>query len=211
MGTAGRYVWLCLLGLAVGWFEASVVIYLRELYYPEGFRFPLVLLPTWLALVEIGRELASIVLLAAAAMLAGRHPLERFAAFMILFGVWDLVYYGVLKLVLGWPESLATWDVLFLIPLPWVAPVWAPSVVSIVLVATGSYLYWTAERSRAYRTGDWATIIVAGLIVIASFLAEWRVVPEQREPQRFSAWLFWLGLVLGVSWFLRAERRAAGP
>ncbi len=38
-----QYVWLCLLGLAFGWFEASVVVYLRELYYPDGFRFPLVI------------------------------------------------------------------------------------------------------------------------------------------------------------------------
>jgi hypothetical protein len=42
-------------------------------------------------------------------------------------------------------------------------------------------------------------------------LAEWRVVPEQREPERFPAWLFWLGLLLGISWFLRAERRVRLP
>jgi hypothetical protein len=83
----GRYVWLWVLGLAVGWFEAAVVVYLRRLYYPDGFRFPIAMAPADIALVEIAREAASLVLLAAAARLAGAFFLERFAAFMILFAI----------------------------------------------------------------------------------------------------------------------------
>src|SRR5689334_21322301 len=83
----GRYVWLWILGVAVGFFEAAVVVYLRRLYYPDGFRFPVVLATIDIALVEIAREVASLVLLTAGARLAGRFFLERFAAFMILFGV----------------------------------------------------------------------------------------------------------------------------
>ncbi len=111
--TLGRYVWLCLLGLALGWFEGAVVVYLRELYYPDGFRFPVIIMPAWLVGVELVREAASLLLLAAGARLAGRDFLERFGAFMTLFGIWDLVYYCVLKLVLDWRESFATWDLLF--------------------------------------------------------------------------------------------------
>lgn len=205
--TTHRYVWLWLFGVAVGWFEASVVIYLRALYYPDGFDFPLVIAWDRIAFVEIVREAASLLLLAGAARLAGRHFLERFAAFMMLFGVWDLVYYAVLKLILGWPESLATWDILFLIPVPWIGPVWAPCIVAVALVAVGSYLYWTADRPRPYRAHDWLIVIAAGLIVIAAFVSGWRVVIDEAVPEYFPAWLFWAGLALGLSWFIVAERR----
>ena len=204
-----QYVWLCLLGLALGWFEASIVVYLRELYYPDGFRFPLVIVWDRIAFVEVVREAASILLLAAAARLAARHFLARFACFMILFGLWDLVYYAVLKVMLGWPASLWTWDILFLIPVPWTGPVWAPCVVAVVLVSAGTYLYWTADRPRAYARWDWMIEIGAGLLVIGAFVSEWRAVLDQRVPQYFPAWLFWVGVVLGVSWFIVAERRDA--
>ena len=95
---------------------------------------------------------------------------------MMLFGVWDLVYYAVLKLILGWPESLATWDILFLLPVPWIGPVWAPCIIAVALVAVGSYLYWTADRPRHYHVRDWLVVITAGLIVIAAFVSGWRVV-----------------------------------
>ena len=203
----GRYVWLWLFGLALGWFEGAVVVYLREMYYPTGFHFPVVIIPARLGLVEVIREAASLILLAAAARLAGRSFLERFAAFMIVFGLWDLMYYVVLKIVLGWPEGLATWDILFLIPLPWVGPVWAPCLVALALVAVGSYLYCTPERRRAYRRADWSVGILAGFLVVASFLAEGGAVAEQRVPRVFPSAVFWTGWVLGVSWFLFAEMR----
>jgi hypothetical protein len=205
-GTAGRYVWLCVLGLALGWFEGAIVVYLRELYYPDGFRFPVRIITNHVAVVEVLREAASLLLLAAAARLAGERFLERFAAFMLLFGIWDLFYYAVLKLVLGWPASLQTWDILFLIPVPWVGPVWAPVVIALSLVVGGSYLYWTSELPRPIRSRDWAVEINAGLIVIVSFVWEWRVVLEERVPEQFPAWLFWLGWSLGLAWFVARER-----
>jgi hypothetical protein len=205
-GTTGRYAWLWLFGLALGWFEVSVVVYLRELYYAGGFHFPLVV--TWdrVTAVEVAREAASILLLAAGARLAGRGFLERFAAFALLFGIWDLVYYSGLKLVLGWPESLATWDILFLIPVPWVGPVWAPCAVSLALLGAGTYLYWTADRVRRITRLDWVVETVAGLMVIGSFVAESRAAIEGRVPQHFPAWLFWGGWLLGMAWFIRVGR-----
>jgi len=204
---AGRYVWLLLLGLAVGWFEASVVVYLRALYYPDGFRFPVKLVWDPVLRVEVLREAASLLLLAAAARLAGRTFLERFAAFMVLFGVWDLLYYVFLNLTLGWPASLTDLDILFLIPVPWVGPVWAPCLVSLALVSVGTYLYWTAEQPRRYRLTDWAVGVAAALFVIGSFVAQWRAVIEERVPQDFPVAVFAMGWLLAVGWFLRAERR----
>jgi hypothetical protein len=207
-GVRARYGWLLLLGLAIGWFEAAVVVYLRALYYPEGFRFPVRIVWDAVVRVEIVREAASLLLLAAAARLAGRGFLERFAAFMVLFGVWDLLYYVFLKLLLGWPASLADWDILFLIPLPWLGPVWAPCLIAATLLGVGSYLYWTADRPRSPRAADWIACAAGGLLVIVSFLWEWRAVVEARVPQDFPIPLFLAGWLLALGWFWRAERRA---
>ncbi len=203
------YTVLCVFALALGWIEAAVVVYLRELYYPGGFRFPVILMPSRLVVVETVREACTLVVLGAVAWLAARRTAARMGAFLLLFGVWDLTYYGVLKLVLGWPDRLATWDILFLIPLPWIGPVWAPGVVAVLFVIAGSYLFWTADRSRSYRRQDVAVLILSAVVIIAAFLAEWRVVADERVPQEFPVWLFWAGVLLGISWFLHVERRSS--
>ena len=66
------------------------------------------------------------------AMCAGAIVLARFER--IVFGAWDLSFYATLRVLTGWPASLMTWDLLFLIPVPWVGPVLAPSIVSIMTV-----------------------------------------------------------------------------
>ena len=122
---------LCVLSLAFGFIEASVAIYLREIYVRDASlgvtsRLPdlqvtLVSLPDPLLVLEMAREACTIVLLAALGWLAGRRLADRAGAFFLSFGIWDLSYYVVLRAVLGWPTSLGVWDVLFLIPSPWVA------------------------------------------------------------------------------------------
>ncbi len=208
-GRTSDYVGLWIVGLTIGWFEAAIVIDLRALLYPNGFVFPIAIMPTRLLAVEVAREACSIVLLAAVGWLAGSRPADRWGAFLLLFGIWDLVYYVVLKLVLDWPTgvSLGTWDVLFLIPLPWAGPVWAPALVAAEFVAIGSYLYFTAERPRAYRRRDVLALLTAALIIVGSFLAEWRTVAELQVPEHFPATVFMIGVLLGTGWFVAAERR----
>ena len=70
------------------------------------------------------------VMLGSVALAVARNLHEWIAAFAIAFGVWDIFFYVFLKLMIHWPESLSTWDILFLIPLPWVGPVWAPVLVA---------------------------------------------------------------------------------
>jgi hypothetical protein len=206
-GTAARLLWLLLFAAAFAWIEVAVVAYLRELYYPQGFHFPVILAPPRIAAIEIAREAATILVMAALARFAGRRFLERLAAFAVVFGVWDILYYVGLRLLLGWPESLADWDVLFLIPVPWLGPVWAPCVVSLGLLAGGGYVYVTADRPRRYRAADWVLAVAGGLLVIGSFTTEWRAVLERRVPDAFPAWLFALGFATGLVAFVRAERR----
>ena len=121
--------------IAMAFLESVIVIYLRKLYYPNGFSFPLrgFIEPSVLQ-VEIFREFSTIVMLLCVAYLAGKKFYDKFAYFMLGFAVWDIFYYVWLKLILDWPVSLLTWDVLFLIPWVWVGPVLAPIISSLTMV-----------------------------------------------------------------------------
>ena len=61
--------------------------------------------------IERGREGAALGMLAAVAIAVGRSSGQSFAAFLIVFGVWDISFYAFLKLLIHWPASLLTWDV----------------------------------------------------------------------------------------------------
>lgn len=215
----GRYASVWAMALAFGWIEASVVVYLRDIYlrgvalqgpdYLKALQVTLVSLPPRLVGVEVAREACTILLLGAAAWLAGRRPADRAGAFLLSFGIWDLTYYVALKLVLGWPDNLSAWDILFLIPLPWVAPVWAPVTVGTLFIVAGSYLFWTADHERGYRWPDAGVLIASVLLTIGAFLVESSAAIDHRVPERFPVWLFWVGVILGTAWFVRVERRSA--
>ncbi len=218
-GRRAMYASLWVLALAFGWIEAAVVVYLREAFAPEvalqgkdywvGLQVTLASLPSRLVAVEVAREACTILLLGAVAWLAGRRPADRAGAFLLTFGIWDLTYYAALKLVVGWPDALTAWDILFLIPAPWVAPVWAPALVATIFVTAGSYLFWTADRARRYRWPDIGVLLVSALLTIAAFLVESRAAIDSRTPERFPVWLFGAGVALGAGWFLWVERGGA--
>jgi hypothetical protein len=201
---------LTLFALAMGLLEAAVVVYLRLLYYPEGFDFPVVLVPTVVAVVEIVREAATLAMLWAAAMLGGRRGFDRFSVFAYLFGAWDIVYYAALWLFLGWPESLLQWDLLFLIPVPWLAPVLFPILISCCLIA----LFFVNELLEAGRKRlrlslpEWLTASAGGLLVVVAFCWNWRVVIESRVPDGFPVALFAFGFLMGALPFARAVLRS---
>ena len=150
--------WLALFAVAMAYLEAAVVVYLRAIYYPEGFAFPLVDMGALVYLVEIGREIATVVMLWAVAHLTGASRYDRLARFAYLFGVWDIGYYLWLKVTLDWPGSLFDWDVLFLIPIAWIGPVLAPVLVALLMIAGGAW----AMRSECIRMDRWSW--VGGLI-----------------------------------------------
>jgi len=76
------------------------------------------------------REAATIVMLVVIAFLAGTTWVERGVFFLWTFAFWDLFYYLSLYILIKWPPKLSSIDVLFLIPKPWIAPVWFPVGVS---------------------------------------------------------------------------------
>ncbi|MEX0889442.1 MAG: hypothetical protein WD062_06470 [Chloroflexota bacterium] len=181
--TAGRLsaIWLtaalvAAFGLAMGYLEATVVVYLRAALDIVPGAIPAHDAATFgtFEAIEIARELATLVMIAAVGWLAGRSPLERLAWTAVVFGTWDVAYYLGLRLTVGWPPSLAAWDVLFLVPMPWVGPVWAPILASTGLVGFGLV---AADRLRAGRpiaVSPWRVLgaLAGGGLVIASFLAD---------------------------------------
>jgi hypothetical protein len=128
------FIPLFIFAVSMGFLEAIVVVYVRELYYPGGFDFPLKMLPQWLVFVEIVRELCTLLMLGSVAWISGKSFLQRLSVFLFTFGVWDIIYYVALKIFLDWPESLFTWDILFLIPITWTGPVLAPVICSVVMI-----------------------------------------------------------------------------
>lgn len=214
-----NYAAIWALALAFGVVEGAVAVYLREIYVRDAglgltSRLPdlevaLVSLPEPLLALEIAREAFTIVLLAAVGWLAGRRLADRAGAFLLSFGVWDLVYYVVIWLFTGWPMRPGAWDILFLIPIPWVAPVWAPAFVAIVFIVFGSYLFFTPDLRRSYGVTDAAVLLAATLLTLASFLVESQAAAVHRVPERFSSWLYWPGVALGIFWFVRYEHAAA--
>jgi hypothetical protein len=191
--------------------ESAVVVYLRAIYYPQGFAFPLAPMQPGMVAIEIGREVATLVMLVGVAILAGTDRWDRFIAFCVGFGVWDILYYLWLWLLLGWPPSLLTWDVLFLIPVPWIGPVLAPLIVSILLVAGGLLLLRTRARGGPVRfpAPVWALMVAGGLLVLGSFIIDSRVVLLQLEPPPFRWGLFGTGVTLGVIALVLALRHRA--
>jgi hypothetical protein len=162
-------VLLAIFGMAMGFLEAMTVVYMRQKYFPQGFAFPLGPLPPHTLVLESLREMTTIVMLAIIAMLGSKNSLRRFVYFAYIFGIWDLSYYGALKLLLNWPPSLLTWDVLFLIPVPWVAPVLAPMICSFIMMAIAGWIFLLQEKGYRVKLGG----LECGLILLGVLMILW--------------------------------------
>jgi len=169
-----RFILTAVFALAMGSLEAIVAWYLRLLYYPNGFSFPIVSMPAVVLTAEMVREAATIVMIATVAWLSGKSIIQRVSLFFFIFGIWDICYYLGLKILTGWPDSLFTWDILFLIPFPWTAPVLAPIICSLLFTAFGGAVFVMSNREVEFTIG-WRGILIvsSGLIIILiSFLSD---------------------------------------
>ena len=195
-----KLLWLTLFGVGFAMVEAAVVIYLRQLLHVEGSNITLSGIPRGIFTVEIVREFTTLVMLISVGVLAGSRPMGRFGSFIIAFGVWDIFYYVFLSIFHGWPRSFLDWDLLFLIPVPWMAPVLAPVLVSCGLIFSG---YWLLIREQQKKRivvslSDWIIEAVATVLILYSFTNNNSV----STPEVFSWIIFLAGLVLGVGYFV---------
>ena len=226
-----KIFWLTAFAIAMGFMEAAVVVYLREIYYANGFQFPLTPVQPSIGMIEFLREAATIIMLVAIGILTGKNTSQKFGIFIFCFGIWDIFYYVFLKALVGWPESLFTWDILFLIPVPWVGPVLAPCIVSLTMIAlTFSVIYYQEKGVDVHlKAKEWILLIAGSLIVIFSFIEDYlkycnthnmnMALPWRDKlfselstyvPSYFNWWIFMAGealIIAGVISFIKRGRR----
>jgi hypothetical protein len=154
-----QLITLAIFAAAFGFVEAAVVVYLRaaigllpgymgtfaelrhsSLGYTQASS--LSQFPQSLLTIEVYREAATMVMLVGVALLSASKASARWAAFLWVFALWDIAYYGGLWITVRWPASLTDLDVLFLVPVPWIAQVWFP-----LLVSTATVLVITLSRA----------------------------------------------------------------
>lgn len=169
------YIYITLFAIAMGFMESAVVVYLREIYYPDGFEFPLKPIGHSIGITEILREAATLIILIVAGIFTGRTKTERFGFFIYCFAVWDIFYYVFLKLLLGWPQSLLTWDILFLIPVTWVGPVIGPVINSITMIILAILISYFTNFSLSVKIkpAEWILFITGSVVVIISYVEDY--------------------------------------
>lgn len=163
---AKRYIALTLFSIAFGVEEAIIVMYLRQLPAAAG---------THVYGFETWREFCTLVVIGVIACVAGTASAQRARAFCFTFGIWDIVYYFALWALSGYPRLTET-DVLFLIPVPWLAPVWAPMAFAFILVLIGIFGI-VRERS--------ALLVTGFLLALFSFVYE-----STLKTTSYPIWLF---------------------
>jgi len=216
-------IWLSIFSMAMAFMESAVVIYLRALYYPDGFTFPLRIIDSNIAVTEFFREIATIIMLAVIGIIAGRKSIEKFVFFIFCFAIWDIFYYVFLKIILNWPESFFTWDILFMVPVTWVGPVLAPVINSMTMIILAVCIIFFIEKNAKVRVCilSWTLLIAGSLIIIFSYTQEYMQFMMQRFsyremfgisynnevlkyactfiPQHFNWWIFWTGEIMYVA------------
>jgi hypothetical protein len=162
---------ITIFGITMGYLESSVVVYLRELYCPAGTLFPMAAMKPDIIITELFREAATIIMLLMAGFLTGRKFVTGFAWFIYSFAVWDIFYYIFLKLLLNWPGSLMTWDILFMIPTLWTGPVLAPVITSLSMIILGiGIIYFNKkDNDTMIKNTEWLLLITGSLIIIVAF------------------------------------------
>ena len=207
-------IWLTLYAIAMAYVEAALVVHLRQLYYADNLQaiFPLQLLSHTDLTIELIREVATILMLVAVAFLADRDIGRRFAAFVYIFGVWDLGYYGFLKLLIDWPQAWLEWDVLFLLPWPWFGPWITPAVIALLFTGWGAWILLSDRQPRF----NWlsASLFVGGAILgltafllpAAGLLPQGEVAFQGYQPEHFAWSLYVPGFASMAAGLLYATR-----
>lgn len=200
-----RLIPLFFLAISFAYIESAVVVYLRELYYPEGFKFPLRLIPTKVGLIEVGRETATLIMIATIGLVSGKTRWQRISYSIFVFGIWDIFYYVWLKVFLNWPESLVTWDILFLIPVPWIAPVLAPLIVATTISAASMIIVYLEDNGiyPAVNKTELLLMITGASIIFVSFIWDYQRVRNGWIPDNYHWELLLIGELIVILSFIK--------
>jgi hypothetical protein len=192
----------------MAYLEAAVVVYLRALLHVEP---ALVSLGRY-SNIEVGREAATIAMLVAVGWTAGRKLQDRLAYLAFAFGLWDIWYYVWLAVLVGWPETLFDWDILFLIPLRWWGPVLSPVLIALLSSIVGIFVIVRTERGEKveFTPARLVASALGGLLALYLFMADAigalvrGDVDWNGRPSAFNWPLFLLTMVLMAVPSLRA-------
>lgn len=154
----------------MAYLESAVVVYLRGLYGIEDLLRDMNFTPDMYTFIELGREAATIIMLLIIGLIAGSDVSKKLGYFLIAFGVWDIFYYIWLYVFIQWPKSLFEWDILFLIPVPWWAPVITPILISLLLILTGYFLI--KGRITKIKSIDWILVVFSILTILFTFMED---------------------------------------
>jgi len=135
---------LAIFGIAMAHLEGAVVVYLRKslgMLDSDSNKESVGKIPDRFLKIEKSREAATIIMLVVIAVLTGTTWIEKGVFFLWTFAFWDLFYYLSLYILIRWPPKLTSIDVLFLIPKPWIAPVWFPVSISLMTILIIAALY----------------------------------------------------------------------
>ena len=208
--TVKTFIIVVVFSIAFGYIEAAVVVYLRQIFHPDGFIFPMTVfgideLSRRILLTEIGREASTIVLIFTGAWLFGRNRQQRIAYFMLIFAVWDIFYYVWLKVLLDWPASIMDWDILFLIPCTWASPILYPVLISITLIVFAVVMLYLDSCGKLLKVKlpDWLAFFTAGFIIVLSFCIAGLHSTKQDYASYFYLPLFAAGYLLSLATFIK--------
>ena len=154
----------------MAYLESAVVVYLRGMYGIEDLLRDINFQIDAYTYIEIGREAATIIMLALISSLAGNNWQKKIGYFFLAFGIWDIFYYIWLYVFIQWPKSLFEWDVLFLIPLPWWGPVIAPILISLLLIVIGYLLI--IESPFRITVFSWIVFLISIILILYTFMED---------------------------------------
>lgn len=192
--------------VSMAWVESAVVVYLRVMIgRVVPYQADPLPISVGLGWIEIGREVATMLMLGTVGWLAGKTFRGRAGYALVAFGIWDIFYYIFLVPMSGWPASLLDWDVLFLIPLPWWGPVLAPVLISLLLILGGGLAAYSESlpQPKWPHAWSWALNLIGVGLALYTFMEEAiRALPagedavRQALPVTFNWPLFLLALAL---------------
>lgn len=165
-----KLIYITLFAIAMASLESAVVVYLRELYYPDGFDIIFRPIKELVIKTELIRELGTLAMLLTIACLTDKESHKRFAWFLYSFAVWDIFYYFWLKVFINWPLSIFEWDILFLLPITWLGPVLAPLLCSFLMIVLALVILNFNNRISKI---EWGQLIIGSFFILYTFMFDY--------------------------------------
>lgn len=209
--------WVGLFAIAMAYLESAVVVYLRRIYGISDLILSVPPFDPQIGAIELGRELATLVMLLTVGWVAGRKFQSRLGLAIFAFGVWDIFYYIWLRVFIGWPQTLLDPDLLFLLPLPWWGPVLSPILIAALMVIGGALAVTKDEHELRLLPSfmDWVLLIGGIQTILYTFMADaLSALPadartlNQLRPSEFNWPVYLVGFVMLFLFIWRTAKSA---